>query len=142
MFANLVEGQVTPDLEHDDLALLGGQELQRIGESREPRVGFGLKPAHRIHIVADDLLAGGAPVAATQEIKGGAAERGHHEGVRVTGQVTLMFPKTYKCLLDDVVRIGLAPGPLARDEPEPGAVFGEPGPPVLCGMGVVHACHK
>jgi hypothetical protein len=30
---------------------------------------------------------------------------------------------------------------LARDQPEPGAVFGEPGPPILSGMGVVHACY-
>jgi hypothetical protein len=52
--------------------------------------------------------------------------------------VTLMFPKANKCLLQDIVRIGLAPGPLARDQPEPGAVFGEPGPPVLAGMGIVH----
>jgi hypothetical protein len=27
---------------------------------------------------------------------------------------------------------------LARDEPEPGAVVGEPGPPILIGMGVGH----
>ena len=47
-----------------------------------------------------------------------------------------MFPKAHKCLLQNIVRIGLAPGPLARDQPEPGAVFGKPGPPVLARMGV------
>jgi hypothetical protein len=49
-----------------------------------------------------------------------------------------MFPKAYKCLLHDIVGIGLAPGPLARNEPEPGAVFGEPGPPILIGVGIGH----
>ena len=50
-----------------------------------------------------------------------------------------MFPKANKCLLEDVFGIGVTAGPLARDQPEPGAVFGEPGPPVLAGMGVMHA---
>ncbi len=49
-----------------------------------------------------------------------------------------MFPEANKCLLHDIVRMGLAPGPLARDQPEPGAVFGEPGPPALARMGVGH----
>ena len=50
-----------------------------------------------------------------------------------------MFPKANKCLLQNVLGIGVAAGPLARDQPEPGAVFGEPGPPVLAGMGIMHA---
>ena len=49
-----------------------------------------------------------------------------------------MFPKANKCLLQDIVGIGIRAGPLARNQPEPGAVFGEPGPPVLLGMGIVH----
>jgi hypothetical protein len=49
-----------------------------------------------------------------------------------------MFPKAKKCILEDIVRIGLAPGPLARNQKEPGALFGEPGPPVLARMGVGH----
>ena len=49
-----------------------------------------------------------------------------------------MFPKAYKCLLHDIIGIGLAPGPLARDQSEPGAVFGEPGPPILIGVGIGH----
>ena len=83
--------------------------------------------------------AGRTPVAATQQVEGGAADGGHDQGVRIARQVTLMFPEADKCLLQDVVRIGLAPGPLARDQPEPGAVFGEPGPPVLAGVGILHA---
>jgi hypothetical protein len=51
----------------------------------------------------------------------------------------LMFPKANKRLLQDVIRVGFAAGPLARDQPEPGAMFGEPGPPVLAGMGILHA---
>jgi hypothetical protein len=52
--------------------------------------------------------------------------------------VTLVFPKAYKRLLHDIVRIRLGASPLARDEPEPGAVLGEPGPPILIGMGIGH----
>ena len=49
-----------------------------------------------------------------------------------------MFPKAHESLLHHVVRIGFRTGPLARDEPEPGAVLGEPGPPILTGMGIRH----
>ena len=49
-----------------------------------------------------------------------------------------MFPKAYKCLLQDVVGVGLRARPLTRDQAEPGAVFGKPGPPILLGMGIVH----
>ena len=53
-----------------------------------------------------------------------------------------MFPKTYKCLLNDIIGIGFASGPLPRDESEPGAVFGKPGPPILLGVGIGHQDNK
>jgi len=49
-----------------------------------------------------------------------------------------MFPKTNKCLRGDIARSGLTTRPLTRNQPEPDAVFGKPGPPVLARMGVWH----
>jgi hypothetical protein len=79
------------------------------------RVGLGLEPRHRVHVLTNPLLAGRPAIATPQEVEGRPAEGSHHEGVWVTRQVTLMFPKAHKCLLQDIVRMGLAPGPLTRD---------------------------
>ena len=54
------------------------------------------------------------------------------------GKVTVMFPKAYKYLRQDIDRIDLALGPLTCNQPELGAVFGELGPPVLARMRVGH----
>ena len=81
--ADLVEGQATPDLEDDDLALLGRQERERLAQGLEPRVGVRLEPSHRVGVGRDGLLAEPAAVGAPEQVQRRAPDGSHHEGVRV-----------------------------------------------------------
>jgi len=127
-------------VQNHDLALLLGQLGDRSGEGGMATVVRQLKEGYGLDVVGHDLLAPSATVRLAPEVHRGATDGGDNEGVGVAGKMALVFPVANEGFLKDVIRIGIRPGPVTRDQPQPGAILGQPSLPVTGsgGRGIGH----
>src|SRR5258708_2735653 len=137
--ADLFESELIPDLEHEDLALAGGQALQRGFDLMAPigaLSGLGLKSVFTFfESTIGLLLAGRATGVTAGMVQRGAADRCDKEGLRIARQVPLVAPIAHEGFLDHILGIGERTGPLAGAQKQLGAVGFEPmfpGAVIMC----------
>ncbi len=127
-------------MKNDDLALLFRQLSDRRRKGGMTPIIREFKECYHFDVIRYDLLAATSSVGLAPEIHRSASDRRNNKRIRVAREMSLVFPVTNEGLLQDVIRIGIRPGPMTRNEPKPGAIFGQPSLPVTGsgGRGIGH----
>lgn len=109
-FANLLKGEFLPDLEHQDLALLGWQSTKCSFDILPPFIAFAGQFLEGCLAVLKSavgpLLPHRAPVFTTCEVQRRPPDGSDQQSLGVAGQVTLMAPVPNESILKHIFGIG------------------------------------
>src|SRR5581483_4683356 len=138
--ADFLKGEIAPNLEREDLALLGRQAPQRRLDRHAPLVAHRqrLKQWSRLARLGL-LLARGTPLFPPGPVECGAADGREQKRQWLAAQPALPPPETDKCILDHVLGVGQGPRPLPGAEQQSRAITLKPVLPGVIIGSVVHA---